>query len=417
MVLLVAFILFTQAILLHRVARSWLFPPAMYALYWTGVLSFSMFLRFGDYSLSLNALMVFLIGSVMFSIGGYSAMRCFGKGMMRERTPPSRRKFIQNFIVLYSVGLLILVPFFFRTLHRVSVDLGIEEFAVAARFAFGESDRAGIPRYFLSLTAIGGILAYCAAWLYEGTRRDKFVLGMAVFSPLSMYVLTFGRTPIYMLLAGVLAIMAFRGTVRLRTVFLLAALGTSLVVLLGAMLGKGPDFDSGKSPLYAVVENLAIYFVGGPVGFGYVMETPASVGEPGLSLRFFTQAAASFGADITLPNIVLGYISDVLGNVYTIYFAYWLDWGWWGVILMASLAGFFCTSIYTMARRGDPYAGVGMGVVTGAILNSATGDWIFLSSIPWMLLFLLVFFLWRIPIMTLRSNGPHLLPGTTGTIP
>jgi oligosaccharide repeat unit polymerase len=232
-----------------------------------------------------------------------------------------------------------------------------------------------------------------------------------------MIILTFSRTPIYMLLAGVVAIMAFRGTIRLRTVSLLASLGTFLVLVLGAVLGKGPEFDSGKSPLYAVVENLAIYFVGGPVGFGHAMDTPTSVGEPGLSLRFFTQAIASFGADISLPNIVLGYLGDVLGNVYTIYFAYWLDWGWWGVITMASLAGFFSTAIYTMARRGNPYAGVGMGLVTGAILNSATGDWIFLTSIPWMLLVLLVYFLWSIPIITLRSGLSSLVPKTTNTIP
>ncbi|MBW6504970.1 oligosaccharide repeat unit polymerase [bacterium] len=416
MVPLVSFILLTQAILLHRVTRSWLFPPAIYALYWAGVLSFSMVFKFGDYSLSLNALMVFLIGSVMFSIGGYSAILFFSKGIMIKTTLPSRKKFIQNCIGVYSIGLLALVPFFFRVLQQVNVDLGIEEFAVAVRFAFGRSDRAGIPRYFLSLTSIGAILAYCAAWLYEGTRRDKVVLGMAVLSPLSMYVLMFGRTPIYMLLTGVTTIMVFRGTVRLRRVFLLAAMGISLVVLLGTMLGKGPDFESGKSPLYAVVENLAIYFVGGPVGFGYVMENPASVGESGLSLRFFTQAVESLGADILLPNHVLGYISNVLGNVYTIYFAYWLDWGWWGVSVMAFLAGFFCTSIYIMAMRGYPTAGVGMGMVTAAILNSATGDWIFLTSIPWILLVLLVYFLWNLPIPS-RSRGSHIYFKTSETIP
>jgi oligosaccharide repeat unit polymerase len=415
--LLVIFILLAQAVLMHRVAGSWLFPPALYAVYWAGVIACTTVTRFGDYSLTTGALMVFLVGSSMFLIGGHVATRCIGGGAIKKAISPIRKRFIQNCIGVFCFGLLAMVPFFFITIQQISADLEIEEFAVAARFAFGESDRAGIPRYFLRLISIGGILAYCAAWLYDGTRWDKFVLGMAVFSPLLMTILTFGRTPIYMLLAGVVAIMAFRGTIRLRTVFLFGALGTFLVVLMGAMLGKGPDFDSGKSPLYAVVENVAIYFVGGPVGFGYVMDNPAFVGEPGLSLRFFTQAVSSFGADIVLPNIVLGYISDVLGNVYTIYFAYWLDWGWWGVILMASLAGFFCTSIYTLARRGDPYAGVGMGMVTGAILNSATGDWIFLTSIPWMLLVLLVFFLWSIPVITLRSNGSYFEPETTGTIP
>ncbi len=414
MVPLVASILLAQAILLRMAARSWFFPPALYALYWAGVLATSMFIGFGDYSLSAGAVSVFLVGSLFFSIGGCGAAWCFREGMKTLPTSPSRKKFILNCIGWYSAGLFALVPLFFRTLQEVGANLGIDEFVVGARFAFGESDRGGIPRYFLSLTSVGATLAYCAAWLYEGMRRDKIVLGMAVISTLAMDVLTFARTPIFTLLVGVIAIMAFRRTIRVRSILLFAAMGVFLVVFLGAMLGKGPDFHSGKSPAYAVAENLAIYFVGGPAGFGYVMENPASVGEPWLSLRFFTQAAASFGADIALPNNVLGYFSDVLGNVYTIYFAYWLDWGWWGVVSMALLAGFFCTAIYTMARKGNTYAGVGMGMITGAILNSATGDWIFLTSIPWMLLVLIVFMMWKLPIVTLRSSSSNRMAKVNG---
>jgi oligosaccharide repeat unit polymerase len=417
MTLLVITILFIQAILMYRVYGSWLFPPAMFAAYWAGVIACSTMIRFGDFSLTVDAMMVFLVGSIVFSIGGYTATCCIGPGIPREPISPLRKRFIQNCIIVYSVGLLALVPLFFSTLRDVSESLGIEEFAVAVRFAFSEGDRVGIPRYFVSLTAVGGFLAYCAAWLYERTRWDKVVLGLAIFAPLIMNVLTFGRTPIYMLLTGVMAIMVFRNTVRKRTILISAFLGVSLATLIGTLLGKGPNFDSGKSSLYAIVENMAIYFVGGPVGFGHVMEVSSSVGEPGLSLRFFTQAASSFGVDITLPNIVLGYFSDVLGNVYTIYFAYWLDWGWWGVVAMASLAGFICTLMYLMARKGNPVAGVCMGIVTGAILNSATGDWIFYSSIPWLLIILIVFLLWNIPVLDFRSRGSRYWAGAKGMTP
>jgi len=417
MTLLAISILLVQAIFMYMVAGSWLFPPALYAAYWAGVVAFSAVIQFGDYTMTANALMVFLAGSIVFSIGGYAAMKCVGKKEPINPVSPSRKRFIQNCIMVYSAGLFALLPLFFSNLKSVGETLEIEEFAVAARFAFGESDRAGIPRYFISLTSIGGLLAYIAAWLYDGMRRDRIVLAVAVSAPLAMNVLTFGRTPIYMLIAGVMAIMSFRNAVRIRGLLLAGFLGVSLIVSLGSVLGKGPDFDSGKSPLYAIVENVAIYFVGGPVGFGHIMEAPASVGEPGLSLRFFTQAALSLGMDISLPKIVLGYFSDVLGNVYTIYFAYWLDWGWWGVVVMAALAGFVCTLIYSMARQGDPFAGAAMGMVVGAILNSATGDWIFLSSIPWLLLGLLVLFLWSMPILGFFSTGTRHLAGEQGSAP
>jgi oligosaccharide repeat unit polymerase len=404
MTLLTASILLFQAIFMYRVGGSWLFPPALYALYWAGVLVCSVVIRFGDYSMTVDALMVFLVGSMVFSIGGYAAMRCVGWGIPREPIFPKRKHFIQSCIIAYSVGLLAFFPLFFSTLKSVGETLGIEELALAARVAFGESDRGGIPRYFLSLTSVGGIMAYCAAWLYDGQRRDKFVLGLAVFAPLMMNVLTFARTPVYMLLTGVLAILMFRKSIRKRTVVMYAILGISLGILMGSVLGKGPEFDAGKSFPHAIVEKVAVYIVGGPVGFGYVKEIPTSVGDPGLSLRFFTQAASSFGMDIKLPHNVLGEFSDILGNVYTIYFAYWLDWGWWGVVVISIIMGYLCTAVYGFARMGNPVAGVAFGLVTGAMLNSAIGDGIFGSSVPWLLILTVVGFFWNVPVFSFRFS-------------
>ena len=358
----------------------------------------STIIRFGDYTITTPALVVFLVGASLFSFGGMAAVILFRECKSEVPVSPLRKRFVQNFIMVYSVGLLLLVPAFLLALRRVSGSLGLEEFAVATRIAFGESDRGGIPRYFVSLTSVGTVLAYCAAWIYGGERRDKFVIWLAVLGPLLMNVLTFGRTPIYVLITGVIAIMLFRGVIGVRNVLLCVVLGLLLFVTMGILLGKGPEFGSTKSTLSAVVENLALYFVGGPVSFGYIMYHPASVGESGLSLRFFTQAISSLGGNISLPDIVTGYFSDVLGNVYTIYFAYWLDWGWLGVSVMSLVAGFFCTSIYIRARKRYPIAGVAMGMVVPAILNSATVDLLFFSSIPWLLIVVVVYLLWNVPI-------------------
>ena len=408
MLLLAASILFFQAIFMYWIGGTWFFPPAMYALYWAGVVACSAVIQFGDYSMTVDALTVFLGGSMFFAIGGITAMRSISGEKPQEPMSLLRKRFIQNCIVVYNVGLLSLVPLFFVTLKNLEGILGIDEFAVAARVALGESDRIGIPRYFLSLTSLGGIMAYCAAWLYDGKRRDKIILGLSVAAPLMMNVLTFARTPIYMLLVGVMAILMFRNTIRKRTVVVYALLGLSLGIFMGSVLGKGPEFNAGNNFLYSIVEKVAVYIVGGPVGFGYVMETPTSVSEIGLSLRFFTQAASSFGMDITLPHNVLGEFSDILGNVYTIYFAYWLDWGWWGVIVISLIMGYLCTAVYVFARLGNPVAGVAFGLVAGSMLNSAIGDGIFGSSIPWLLILTVVGFLWNVPIVSFRYfQLPH----------
>jgi oligosaccharide repeat unit polymerase len=400
---LVISLLVVQAVILYRIDKSWLFPPALFAAYWACVIACTTVIRFGDHSMTANALAVFIAGSIVFAIGGCTATALVGKEGRSRPITALRKRFIQNCIIAYGVALLALVPMFFNTLKSVSETLGIEDFAVAARFAFTGTDRSDIPRYFLSMTSVGAVLAYSAAWLYDGKRRDKVVLGIAVIAPLMMSVLTFARTPIYMLLSGVMAIMLFRNSVRKRTVLTFALLGILFMIIIGAALGKGPKFGSGKSAISAIVENAAVYFVWGPVGFGHVMDLPVSVGESGLSFRFFTQTASTLGMNVKLPNNILGYFSDALGNVYTIYFAYWLDWGWLGVVVMAFFAGFFCTSMYLIARKGNPLGGVSIGIVAGAILNSATGDWIFLSATPWLLLFLIVFILWNMPILVFHS--------------
>jgi hypothetical protein len=189
------------------------------------------------------------------------------------------------------------------------------------------------------------------------------------------------------------------------------AFGAVLAVVMGVMLGKGPAFEPGVSPVLAVAENIAVYFLGGPAGFAQVMGAPTTVGEPGLSLRFFTQLARSLGADIALPDNILGYYREGMGNVYTIYFAYWLDGGWWGVVIMTFVAGALCTSVYVWARRGNPLAGAAFGLVTGSILTSTIGDGIFGSSVPWLLLLAVVGLLWSVPTVSIRfTRQPTSLP-------
>jgi hypothetical protein len=110
MTVLVISILLAQAILMYSVACSGLFPPVLYAFYWASVVALSTVIQFGDYSMTVDALMVFLVGSMMFSIGGFVATRCIGRGIPREPISPLRKRFIQNFIIAYSVALLALVP-------------------------------------------------------------------------------------------------------------------------------------------------------------------------------------------------------------------------------------------------------------------------------------------------------------------
>jgi len=404
MALLVAFTLIILAFLCYRIYRSWLFPPALYSLVWATILVLTVTVRYRGFVLSNGSVLVFTIGCLSFVSGSLLIAQYFSRRALPTQVLPQRERFIRILIITYAIGLLFLVPFFITAIEEAGRRLGISQFAFAARFALGLTDRGGIPRYFLSLCSIGSVLAFCMAWLYDGSRRDKLMLALAVVAPLSMYSLTFSRSPVFALIIGVIAILAFRRAVKPFVMAIGVAATLALTLIMGASLGKGPDFTSGSNAVVAAADNLLAYYAGGPLGFDQVMYSPESVGEKGLSLRFFTQAARSLGAEIRLPSNVLDYFSGDLGNVYTIYFAYWLDWSWLGIIVIPILGGCGSTMIYVFARRGNPIAGVALAPLIGSIVNSPIGDGLFSSLIPWLLIVALTWLLWYAPLPGVPSR-------------
>jgi oligosaccharide repeat unit polymerase len=379
MALITSLALLILAIVLYRKFRRWLFPPVLYTLYWSGVIAGTVVFNFWSYTLTSGALVVFVVGGICFVVGGLVAEATVGAAGPQSTVPEGRKRFIQNCIIVYGIVLLLLLATFVDELARAQSILGTDQFALAARISYWDPNYSLMPRYFQSLVALGSVLAYLAAWLYDGSRRAKISLLFGVVGPLSFDVLSFGRSPVVALLLGVLSVLVLRQAVKQRSMLILLALTTIISLAMGFALGKGgSEGPVSEVSFSSVAKSVASYFVGGPLGFSQVMDQPAVVGQSGLSLRLIGQAAKSLGVDIELPDNVLGYYNPNLGNVYTIYFAYWLDYGWIGIIVVGLLAGFLCTFIYRSASNGNPVAGVAFALVPGALLTSAVGDGIFL---------------------------------------
>jgi oligosaccharide repeat unit polymerase len=404
MVLLVGIGLFALAIACYRIGRSWLFPPALYAVVWSMVMFVAFLTQYKGYTLSEEAALIFIAGVTSFVFGGFVVTLYFGNKVQTVSVPLRREKYIKTFIMVYSVGLWSLIPAFIIAVNEAGQTVGIDQFALAARYTLGQVDRTGIPRFYQSLTSIGSVLAFCAAWLYNGSRRDKILLGLGVGAPLTMSVLTFSRSPVYALLIGVLAILAFRKTVKSSTLAIGALIVLIITMSMGAFLGKTPGLFDTQGSSTEVMDSLLVYYIGGPLAFSEVLASPSTVGEQQLSLRFFTQAFQSFGAEITLPDNVLAYVTEDLGNVYTMYFAYWLDWGWLGVIGVSVLAGIVCTGVYMLARRNLPFGGVSLSLVISSIINTPVGDGLFGSVVPWLLIGALTWVLWYLPLPFLSTS-------------
>jgi oligosaccharide repeat unit polymerase len=387
MIFVVILAILILTIICRRIGRSWFFPPVIYSLYWAFIMLGTILPVLSKGKLTADSMLVFLLGAYCYAAGGIMALAVIRpSSTVSRKISESRIRSIQTIIIGFSTILLVMVPLFVKSIQQLANSLRIESFAIGSRFILGLPDQGGISRIFRSSTSLAVVLAYYAAWQYRGFRRDKITLVMAVVAPLIMNILTFGRTPIFMLIIGVLAILLFRKRIDKARALAIFLFTLYISFNIGVALKKGPEGGLGESPFLASINNLTVHHLGGPVAFGQVMESPELVGERGLSLRFFTQTLNSFGLKNTVPNNVLDYIGGDLGNVYTWYFAYWLDAGWLGIIVFSVIGGFVSGIVYLFARRASFLAGAAWGLVISAILDSAVIDLLFGSAVPWLLI-------------------------------
>jgi oligosaccharide repeat unit polymerase len=411
MVALFALPLTGLAVLSRKFGGSWLFPPAAYLLYWSIIVLGSSAIPFRDHHLMMGAALVFTVSGVFFFLGGLVALQ-IGKRKRRSgrQISEKRKRAFQIFIIVFNIALILLIPAFIQALREAGDSLRIDRFAVGARLALGQEGRGGVPRFFLSLSSVASFLAFYSAWLYNGTRRDKWALSFAMIGPLAINMLTFARTPVFTLVIGVLAIMLIKKRIKPLQTALVLLLVLIVSFSMGALLEKNPRPGPSRDAISGMVDSLAVYYMGGPIGFGQVMDNPGAVGDKGLSLRFFTQAIQSIGLDIDIPNNVLGYFDARFGNIYTAYFAYWLDGKWLGVTFYAFIAGLVSSIIYLLACKSYLIPGAALGLVFSALLNSAVGDGLLYSAVPWLLIV-------GIGLVFVYGPWPRLVSRTRGGAP
>ena len=388
------------AVLLYRVKGSGtvLFPPALMAMYWAVIVSLTGLIGFKDVRLRPEALLVFSLGVVFFVVGSLPALlfgQMHARRSVKRALSATRRVAAQKAIFAFSVIAILALCWYVAVLVPLAKQIAYGTLWQSMRLASQTYAQSVVPLQFCeSIFSISSVLASLAAWLYNGSRRDAFAIAAAGTAPLAAGLITFSKTNVAALLVGVLAILWFRRAIAPKVVVLGACALIGSFVLIMFALSSGTQV---AGP-YWFLDRLSTYFLGGPVGFSEIMNNAQQVGQPGLSYGFALQFLQRLGLYSGAPDFVLGYFSPEFGNVYTWFYAYWLDSTWLGVLIVSMFAGLICTASYVGAQRGNPIAGVAMGRVTYAILNSANGDLLFLSATPWLLIVIVVAIVTHLPV-------------------
>ena len=126
--------------------------------------------------------------------------------------------------------------------------------------------------------------------------------------------------------------------------------------------------------------------LGGVVAFDAVVQYPTSIAAVWSIWRVFQLTANKFGASFDVPSVHAQYTDisdDYNGNVYTIYFSYYPDYGLAGVCAIMLVLGAVVTVIYQKAIQGNPRSVLLYAFVFSGIVLSGFSEYFFLGANFW----------------------------------
>ena len=388
----------------HFIARNALYPPSLFTAVW--LVSLSALALSGDtfYPISIETMMVFLVGAIAFSLGGLAAHRPLTSPVSVESRISRSRLFLDLAFLVVVVGF----PFFARSLIADGIDLqAMRQEEVASR----ESSRRDFG-FMENLVVLAAFVAIAMHVENDGTRSRRWRAYLAILLALTYSALTGSKSGIRLILVLMFisaiqaGFLSFRSTAKWMALFVgLFAAGLLLV----NFAYMGFEFSEETLPLlFGAIQN---YWLGSMVAFERIVQDPnAIIGHHTLS-RFFLETANGFGARFEIPSIHAPFTSvspDQEMNTYTIYFSYIKDYGWLGIILGMAMLGVIVTTVYNAAQRGSKIAIAFFGVFAMGLVMSIQAEQFVLalnSYIKMFLFFAFAYFTLPRPVIPSVSRG------------
>jgi oligosaccharide repeat unit polymerase len=222
---------------------------------------------------------------------------------------------------------------------------------------------------------------------YGRSLRSRFLPLALTATTLTYQVLTASRTGALILLFGLCGISWMKARqVKVRTTLLAALVAVLLFAGTAVALDKGGSRDATfQENVVGVTTTARLYLLGGVVAFDNYARGAAPAPDDNLTLRAFVLISnATLGTHYPVASLVLDR-TDVpeSTNVYTLYYPYFADYGWLGVLLFPAVVGFGGSLLFARARRGSRPAVILYGMVIAAILLTVGNETFFTSASAW----------------------------------
>jgi len=315
------------------------------------------------YPVSTAAVAIYVYGGLAFCVGSWIISALVRPTM--HRSVPQVRDVVQSQSQLVLVGFMVALEFILAVPYirgQLSI-AGSTSWRTALQIIRVQSlmMQAEGPASSLSPVANApavALAAAVAAWYIRGTKPMGRILAVvAVGGAVVVNALTGAKISIVTLIITLAAMSALQakghsvqklagGLIMGLTVFAIGTLLINFAFVPSAGVG-GTIRLAGQTTLD--------YWLGGPAAFSNVVAQPQGFESTQPLMTFFLNTARSLGLRNTSPALHAAYSAIGAGrdtNVYTIYFTYFKDHGWLGMVGLCALLGGSLTLLWRSARRG-----------------------------------------------------------------
>lgn len=380
MIYFTLFALLCLSVFNYSISRNVLYPPFMFSATW--LLSLLALVLSGDtfYPVAREALLVYMVGAMFFSIGGVCHLLLKGNDIKKWLFSNTRLARVHKILDIGLLFTIIGLPFY---IMRISEYADFTEYTVLAmlRSASVESS-ASIQRSFSiinNLVVLSMFIAMAMHYENDGTAGRKWRSNVAIIVAIVYGVLTGSKG--WVLIFPTLAFLSFIRKKRVDMLTLGGVVSLILVFFGAGLLMVNYVYIDAWDPAQMVrilggtVHN---YWLGGLVAFNRIVDAPQTIASVQSLNRFFLETANGLGASFDIPSFHAEFTNISSSgddtNTYTIYFSYFKDYGWPGVVVGMSFLGAGLSCIYVYAMRHYPIAVFVFATATMGIILSFHGE-------------------------------------------
>jgi oligosaccharide repeat unit polymerase len=410
MLVLTIFAMLCLLLIMYIVSRNLLFPPVIFTGVWLISLVGVLFSGSIFYELYGTALLVYLVGAIAFSVGGVLGFWLMGgnsnHAQIRLPNIYSRRA-IHRFLDIVLIILVAGLPLYWREISSDASDVSTELMLQTIRY--NQVEASGSARSFSLINNLGGLAQLLALVMFyeaDGSRGRRWRAIVAVVLAMVYGGMTGTKGNAVILLLTLYFISAIKGR-RLRVLPLLGTIGVAVGVFfaIGVVVVNlvFESYASAGAMFSAIAEQILTYWLGGIVAFQRIAENPNAIESTQPIYHFFLETARSLGMSVEVQSIHADFTMvgpSIDSNIYTIYFTYFKDLGWFGTAIIMLVLGGGLTFLYKRAMQGKTIASFFYAMALVGLVMSFNAEHFFLGLNGYIKALIFFYVVYRlVPIM------------------